>query len=53
MIKLYEIFGIEHIKEMINKLDGVFSFVLYDKITKRTIVARDPHGVRPLFFGFV
>ena len=51
IIKLYEIFGIEHIKEMINKLDGVFSFVLYDKITKRTIVARDPHGVRPLFFG--
>lgn len=30
-------------------LDGVFSFVLYDKQNKKVMVARDPYGVRPLY----
>lgn len=31
-------------------LDGVFSIVLYDKVNDRFIVARDPYGVRPLYY---
>jgi asparagine synthase (glutamine-hydrolysing) len=31
--------------------DGVFALVLYDTETGNTIVARDPYGVRPLFWG--
>ena len=31
--------------------DGVFALVLYDKENGNTIVARDPYGVRPLFWG--
>jgi asparagine synthase (glutamine-hydrolysing) len=31
--------------------DGVFSLVLYDYDTRTTIVARDPYGIRPLFYG--
>jgi asparagine synthase (glutamine-hydrolysing) len=31
--------------------DGVFALVLYDSETGSTIVARDPYGVRPLFWG--
>jgi len=31
--------------------DGVFALVLYDKDTDSTIIARDPYGVRPLYWG--
>ena len=34
-----------------NKLDGEFSFVLYDTKRNNVYVARDPYGVRPLFIG--
>jgi asparagine synthase (glutamine-hydrolysing) len=34
-----------------NKLDGEFSFVLYDKLRDYVFIARDPYGVRPLFIG--
>lgn len=33
-------------------LDGVFALVLYDKNRGKTIVARDPFGVRPLFYTY-
>lgn len=35
-----------------NKLDGEFSFVLYDKTRNHVYIARDPYGVRPLFIGY-
>ena len=52
IINLYEKYGIENIKDMINSLDGVFSFVLYDKLLNISIIVRDPYGVRPLFIGY-
>ena len=48
IIHLYKILGIE---ETCKLLDGVFSFVLYDKDKDIIYVARDPFGVRPLFIG--
>jgi len=48
IIYLYKLFGIEKTCRM---LDGVFSFVLYDKNINKVFVARDPYGVRPLFIG--
>ena len=33
----------------VSMLDGVFSFVIYDKKNKKVMVARDPYGVRPLY----
>ena len=33
-------------------LDGVFASALYDKATDRLYVARDPFGVRPLYYGY-
>ena len=39
------------IKEICEKLDGVFAFVLYDKNTKSTFIGRDPIGIRPLFWA--
>lgn len=47
IIHLYKLYGIEF---TLKCLDGVFSFILYDKINSVIYVARDPYGVRPLFF---
>lgn len=33
------------------QLDGMFSFVLYDKIKDRTIAARDPIGITSFYLG--
>ena len=38
--------------EACNILDGEFAFVAYDKRHKRIIAARDPMGIRPLFYGY-
>lgn len=52
IIHLYLKYGIE---QTLTMLDGVFSFILYDtRITEdldnRVYVARDPYGVRPLYY---
>ena len=45
IIKLYEKFG----KDICNKLDGVFAFIIMDG--DQFMVARDPIGVKPLYYG--
>jgi asparagine synthase (glutamine-hydrolysing) len=45
IIHLYKKYGIEQTLRM---LDGVFAFILYTPT--EYIVARDPYGVRPLYF---
>ena len=52
IINMFEKFGLDNCNEIINELDGVFSFVLYDKLLDITIISRDPYGVRPLFMGY-
>lgn len=47
IIHLYKTYGIEYIFEL---LDGVFAFILYDSNINKVFVARDPYGVRPLYF---
>ena len=46
IIHLYKLYGIDYIFDL---LDGVFSFVLYDKNIQKVYIARDPYGVRPLY----
>lgn len=46
ILHMYKQFGME---ETVRRLDGVFAFVLLDG--GRIYIARDPFGVRPLFFG--
>lgn len=36
--------------KFINELDGVFSFVIYDKYQEALFVGHDPLGVRPLYW---
>ena len=47
ILHLYKYYGIEY---TLNLLDGVFAFILYDKNINKTFIARDPYGVRPLFY---
>lgn len=48
IIHMYKKYGI---KQTLNLLDGVFAFVLIDYTKKIIYVARDPYGVRPLFYS--
>lgn len=47
IIPLYQQYGLDAPKH----LDGMFSFVLYDKIQDRTIAARDPIGITSFYIG--
>jgi asparagine synthase (glutamine-hydrolysing) len=47
ILHLYKLYGIEQTLIM---LDGVFSFILFDKKKLQLFVARDPYGVRPLYY---
>ena len=47
IIYLVDKYGIEHALRM---LDGVFAFVLINNNTNEALIARDPYGVRPLYY---
>lgn len=40
------------IKELFEKLNGIFAFALYDENTEEYLIGRDPIGVIPLYIGF-
>ena len=42
----------ENLFNLCNELDGEYAFVAYDKQHKKLIAARDPMGIRPLFYGY-
>jgi asparagine synthase (glutamine-hydrolysing) len=48
LIASFEKWGVE----MLNKLDGMFSFALLDKKRNKLICARDPVGIKPFYFNF-
>lgn len=48
ILPLYEKYGVE----MFKQLDAEFACVLYDEKTSSFIAARDPLGIRPLFYGY-
>lgn len=41
----------QNIGAWLNRLNGIFAFALWDAASKRVIVARDPIGVCPLYWG--
>jgi len=47
IIHMYLKYGIQYLLE---SLDGVFAFILYDSNINKIFVARDPYGVRPLYY---
>lgn len=48
LLPMYEIYGVG----MFRRLDAEFACVIYDGKTKSLIAARDPFGIRPLFYGY-
>ncbi len=49
LLPLFETTGIE---TMVKMLDAEFAFVLVDENTGEIFAARDPFGIRPLFYGY-
>ena len=49
LLPLFETTGIE---TMVKMLDAEFTFVLVDENTAEIFAARDPFGIRPLFYGY-
>lgn len=48
ILPLYEQYG----TEMFEKLDAEFACVIFDAKNEKLVAARDPIGIRPLFYGF-
>ena len=49
LLPMYELYG----TGMFEKLDAEFACVIYDAKEESLIAARDPIGIRPLFYGYV
>lgn len=48
LLPMYEKFG----DKMFAMLDAEYALVMYNEVTKEIIAARDPIGIRPLYYGF-
>jgi len=46
LVHLYEEYG----ADLLNKLDGQFAFVIYDRKDRSLFIARDHFGINPLFY---
>ncbi|MDO4622059.1 MAG: asparagine synthase B [Eubacteriales bacterium] len=48
LLPMYEKYGVE----MFAKLDAEYACIIYDSAKEQLIAARDPIGIRPLFYGY-
>ena len=48
ILPMYEQYGVE----MFDRMDAEFAMILYDAETQKLIAARDPIGIRPLFYAY-
>ncbi len=48
LLPLYKEYGMD----FLSMLDAEFALILYDANTKEIIAARDPIGIRPLYYGY-
>lgn len=48
LLKLFQLYGLK----MLNRLNGMFAFVIWDKKERKLIAVRDRMGVKPLYYSF-
>ncbi|TRX20790.1 asparagine synthase (glutamine-hydrolyzing) [Flavobacterium franklandianum] len=48
LIQLFQLHGLK----MLNRLNGMFAFVIWDKKERKLIAVRDRMGVKPLYYSF-
>ena len=41
----------EHGREMVHKLRGMYAFALWDSVSRGLLLARDPFGIKPLYYS--
>lgn len=51
LLHLYKTKGVDFLENTL--VNGMFSFVLYDKMNDEYLVARDPIGIIPLYIGIL
>lgn len=44
---------VEYGKKMLDILNGIFAFAIYDKVKQKVFLARDHMGVKPLYYSLV
>jgi asparagine synthase (glutamine-hydrolysing) len=47
-MKLFQLHGCK----MLNRLNGMFAFAIWDKLEKKLTLVRDRMGVKPLYYSF-
>lgn len=52
ILHLYAEYGINAVKEFLNKLQGMFAFALYDIVNDIYLISRDHLGIIPLYYGY-
>ena len=48
LLPLYELYK----EDMFKMLDAEFALIIYDEFSKEIVAARDPIGIRPLYYGY-
>ncbi|MFV5695038.1 asparagine synthase (glutamine-hydrolyzing) [Flavobacterium sp. LB3P122] len=48
LLKLFQLYGLK----MLNRLNGMFAFAIWDKMEKKLTIVRDRMGVKPLYYSF-
>jgi len=48
LMKLFQLHGLK----MLNRLNGMFAFAIWDKSEKKLTIVRDRMGVKPLYYAF-
>ena len=48
LMKLFQLHGLK----MLNRLNGMFAFAVWDKLEKKLTLVRDRMGVKPLYYSF-